>query len=416
MMSATTSRIRPLGYTAIALLALSGTACANLPLGLPIPTPGAPASSPFTNQPATAPTISSGRAGWPLLATDPNVYVDAEGYHLFYTTWFCQRERDWVYSWDPENPMTSCNIMKTITSIAYAFSSDRGLTWTFRQTPVVLPSDSGFDAGQVETATFFLRGNTAHIAYSADGSIRGRRLTGRYQIGVASLSLGRQSLRAAMMDETRRFERRATPLLPFDLRAGRFDNNVQEPSVVIGPDGIVLYYIGLGFRLPGEPTDATGQGITSVGLGRAVLDEHLNVLSRSASPVLEGVNITEVKYYDNAYQLFATTLSGGEAHRGETISHATSIDGVRWTAPRVIVSPGSTPGFNDWGVMAPTVAVDANGVVLFYTAFGTAEGPCQPLGPSGRWGLPLRNNSKCMFATTARAVSARVANRPGATK
>lgn len=410
-------RTHLLGYAAIALFGVYGTACANLPLGLPMPGPGAPSSSPFSNQPATAPTISSGRAGWPLMTTDPSVYVDAEGYHLFYTTLFCQREGTWVYSWDPANPMTSCNIMRTITSIAYAFSTDRGLTWTFRQTPVLLPSASGFDSHRIETATVFRVGNTAYLAYSADGTHNGRQLTARYQIGVASISLGQQSLRAAMLDESRPFERRETPLLPFDMRAGRFDNNVQEPSVVVGPDGIVLYYVALGIKLPGEPIGAPGQDIGSVGLGRAVLDERLNVLSRSARPVLQGVNITEVKYYDNAYQLFATTLSGGgDSHRGEAISHATSIDGVRWTAPSVILSAGSAPGFNDWGVMAPTVAVDANGVVLFYTAFGTTEGRCQPLGPNGRWGLPVLNNSRCMFATTGRAVSARVATRPGATK
>jgi len=385
-------------------------ACAPLGIG-----PRARAFSPYSfpdfgADPATRPTILSGRAGWPIMAVDPSIYVDREGYHLFYTTLFCRRDDGYVYSWDPADP-SACNITNHVVSIAYAFSADGGLTWVFRQTPIVMPGPSGFDATQIETAAAFRLGDTLYVAYSADGERDGRRLTARYQIGLARLALGGQSVRAAMIDGSRQFERRSTPLLSFDPRPGRFDNNVQEPSVVIGRDGIELYYIGIGLRLPDEPIDAAGQGIVSVGLGRAVLDEHLHVVSRSASAVLSGVNITEVRYFDNAYHLFATTLSPGESHRGEAISYATSADGLHWTTPSVILSPGSVPGFNDWGLMGPTAAVEPSRVVLFYTAFGSTPRACVLVAPDGRFGLPLADGPRCLFATIGRAVSARPSQR-----
>ena len=392
--------------TSVLFAAVWAAGCANLPIALPPRTAPPPAAVPrFELQPAIAPAISSGRAGLPIIATDPAVYFDEEGYHLFYSTFFCRRDGDHAYSFDPANP-GACDISKAFTSIAYAFSDDRGMTWRFRQTPVVLPTESGFAAYRIETASFMRRGGTAYLVFSADGTRDGRQFTARYQIGLATLSLGTRSVRANLLDESRRFQLRPTPLLPYDLRPGRFDNNVQEPSITVGPQGIELYYIGLGFKLPDQPLDAPGQTITNVGLGRAVLDDQLNVVSRSANPILGGVNITEVRYFDHSYHLFATTF-GGEAHRGEAISYATSTDGLRWSSPVVILSPGSVPGFTDWGLMAPTAAIESGQIVLFFTAFGTAGAKCQPLGPSGRFGLPVLNETNCMYPTVGRAVAPR---------
>src|SRR5206468_4331205 len=146
--------------------------------------------------------------------------------------------------------------------------------------------------------------------------------------------LGRRSVHDALMDDSTRFARRVDPLLSYDLRPGRFDNNVQEPSVVVVHDSVVLYYIGLGLQLPDQPIDAPGQGIQSVGLGRAV------------------------------------------------------------------------PGFNDWGLMAPTAAFEGSRVVLFYTAFGSTPGACAPVVSGGRFGQPVAGGSRCMFATIGRAVAA----------
>lgn len=394
--------------TAISFVLLAA-ACAPAHVLPPSPVTGGPPVQAFTLQPDSQPVISSGRAGWPILPSDPNVYVDAEGYHLFVSTYFCWRDGRYVYSWDPAHPY-DCNIEKVITAIAYAFSADSGLTWTFRQSPVILPSDSGFDANRIETSFVFRIGDVLYLAYSADGDFNGRPFKGRYQIGLARLDLGHQSVRAALMDESHRFEPRPTPWLPFDLRPGRFDNNVQEPSVAKGPDGLVLYYIGLGLRLPNEPTGAPGQHIDRVELGRAVLDDHLNVISRSNAGVFQGVNAPEVHYFDGAYHLFGTALKA-PGQGSPDIAYATSPDGVRWSTPRTILSPGGIPGFDDWGISSPTAAVGRGQVVLFFNAIGTESHACFPVPPEGRWGIPWGGNDKCAFLTVARAVAPRPLDR-----
>jgi predicted GH43/DUF377 family glycosyl hydrolase len=346
----------------------------------------------------------------PLFPLDPSIHVDDQGYHLFYTTPFCLAASGPRYSWDPANP-GACDLDNTITSIAYAFSGDRGLTWTFRVTPVILPADTGFDASKIETAFPFRRGDTLYLAYSAEGKRDGSPFTLRYQIGLARLPLGGQAVRAVLLDESRQFERRETPLLAYDPRPGRFDNNVQEPSVVLGPDGLVLYYVGLGLALPDEPVDAPGQQVTSIGLGRAELDADFNVTSRSAATLLNGANITEVRYFDGAYHLFGTTAGTGEFHRGNRIGYVTSADGVAWGAPRVILE-GSVAGFDDWGIMAPTVVVEPERLVMFYTAFGLEQRACFPVPADGRFGRPVLNGAACLYATVARAIAPRPA--PGA--
>jgi len=176
--------------------------------------------------------------------------------------------------------------------------------------------------------------------------------------------------------------------------------------VVVRPDGIFLYYVGLGLLLPEQPVEAPGQQITSVGLGRAEFDLDLNVISRSASTLLEGANITEVRYFDGAYRLFATTPSLGEFHQGDGISYSTSEDGVHWPTPTPILH-GAVAGLDDWGMMAPTVAVENDRVVLFYTAFTMERHACFPVPADGRFGHPVAGGTACVFPTVGRAVAAR---------
>jgi predicted GH43/DUF377 family glycosyl hydrolase len=385
------------------LLTLS--ACASGGVARIEPSPGLPVFPAFEREPAARPVISSGRAGLPVVAFDPGVFVDDEGYHLFYTTIFCRAKQYPSYSWDPANP-AGCDIINSFGSIAYAFSSDLGLTWQFRRTPVVFPSDSGWDAAKIETASVFRLRDTLYLTYSADGRRGGRMLTSRYQIGLAMLPLEGRSVNAAMMDDSTRFARRRDPLLPYDLRAGRFDNNVQEPSVVIRPDGMYLFYVGLGLLLPEEPVEAAGQQIRSVGLGRAVLDDQLNVISRSESAILPDANITEIQYFDGEYHLFGTTSTAGEFHKGARLNHATSPDGVHWSALEPFLD-GGVAGVDDWGMMAPTVALARDRVVLFYTAYSTDPGNCFPVPPTGRFGRPVAGGTECLFPTVGRAVAAR---------
>src|SRR6185503_3158754 len=243
-------------------------------------------------------------------------------------------------------------------------------------------SDSGFDAVKIETAFAFRMADTLYMVYCAYGNRNGKPYTARYQIGLAQLPLQGRSIRTALLDESTKFQRHsAAPLLASDESPGRWDNNVQEPSVVVRPDGIELFYLGLGLKLPDQPIGVPGQTITGIAMGRAVLDKQFQVVSRSSSPVLLGVNMPEVHYYGGAYHVFATTLAPGEVHHGGGLSYAESPDGISWTAPEEIVPPGPPGTFTDWGVMAPTAAIQGDNIVLFFTAFGTLGAACQPAGP-----------------------------------
>jgi predicted GH43/DUF377 family glycosyl hydrolase len=396
-----------------ALLAAGSFLLACAPLG---PGPGdwvddlavAPQFPAFARAPVEMPAISSGRQGLPIMVFDPGVYADDEGYHLFYSTPFCRRRDLLAYTWDPASP-ASCNIVNALGSVAYAFSPDRGLTWEFRETPVVLPSGTGFDSAKIETPHVFRVGETLYLAYSADGDRAGEKFPSRYQIGLARLELGGRSVRDVLMDPAREFERSPRPLLPADPRPGRFDNNVQEPSIVVREGRIELFFIGLGLSLPEAQMDAPAQAIQSVALGRAELDLEMNLLSRSETPIMDAVNISEVKHFEGRYHLFASSLVSGEFHHGEEITYATSADGRNWTPQQVLLSPGERPGWDNWGLMAPTLVVESDRVVLFYTAYEAVPSPCFPVPRNGRFGRPVEGDAQCLFATLGRAISSRIA-------
>jgi predicted GH43/DUF377 family glycosyl hydrolase len=386
------------------------TACAPIQsqLGAPLQDLADPPAFPlFDRHPAQTPAISSGKAGLPVMIFDPQVYADDEGYHLFYTTTFCRRPYSFAYTWDPANPYR-CNIVHTVGSIGYAFSSDRGLSWQFRETPVVMPGLSGFDAAKIETAHVFRIDDTLYLSYSADGDASGRKLASRYQIGIAKLELGKRSLREALLEGSASFERRSEPLLAYSLEEGSLHNNVQEPSIIVRDGRIELYYVGLGLKLPREAIDAPGQVITSVALGRANFDLDLVPICAPEDGLLIGANITEVKYFDGAYHLFATAFSDGEFHRGEQITYATSQDGRHWSAPQLLLSPGELPVFDNWGLMAPTVVPEDDRVILFYTAYGAEPHQCFPVPADGRFGMPVDGGTQCLSATLGRAVSKRL--------
>jgi len=148
------------------------TGCAPLarvivaPPPAPTPPSGPEGTFPHFMRLPQRPAVSTGRAGLPVIAFDPAVFVDEEGYHLFYTTIFCRGDAGYSYTWDPAD-QARCNIMNAIGSIGYAFSGDKGLTWRFRRTPVILPGSSGFDSRKIETAFVFRVRDTLYMAYSA---------------------------------------------------------------------------------------------------------------------------------------------------------------------------------------------------------------------------------------------------------
>lgn len=362
----------------------------------------------FRKDPADMPVISSGTAGWPIFPSDPAVLKDEEGYHLFFTTIFCKKSGSYYFSWDSHN-LGACDITNVIGSVGYAFSVDGGYTWEFRGSPVIVPGPEPWQSGDLETPHAAILGDTLYLFYSAMGEYSGQPFPHRYQVGAAILDLNGGTIHQTLMSEAVTFQKRPDPLLPFNVTSTAFDNNTQEPSVVIRDDKLELFYVGVGFSLPGEHADAPGQSITSVGMAKAVFDQNLNLISKSAGYLIDNANITEVKYVGGTYRVFSTTLEQGEFHQNEKINYFSSTDGSNWSESEILLYPGEGEAFDNWGIMAPTVVVEDGSIVMFYTGWSIEDHECfpEPFPPDVRFGRPSDNNTKCIYGSVGRAVSPR---------
>jgi predicted GH43/DUF377 family glycosyl hydrolase len=360
----------------------------------------------FSRDPAGAPVISSGSAGWPIFPTDPGVVADSEGYHLFYTSYFCNAGGTYYYSWDVNN-LAACNILDAVATVGYAFSSDGGLTWEFRGRPVVMPGPEAWQCGDLETPHAVIVGDTVYLFYSATGAFQGQPFSERYQIGVATLDLHGETIRRRLMTEDAEFTRRPEPLLPYNTTATAFNNNTQEPSVVVRDGRLEIFYIGVKLAEPQLPADAPGQSILGYGLAKAVFTPDLSLVENSDRYLLPGANITEVKYFDSAYYVFSTTGTNGEFHRQERIELYRSSNGVTFSSPVDVLSPQTS--FDSWGLMAPSVVVNDSSLVLFYSGWSSEDHPCfpEPLPPDTRFGRPSDNGATCIHGAIGRAVAAR---------
>jgi hypothetical protein len=360
----------------------------------------------FSRVPATEPVVSSGRANWPIFPTDPCVIMDAEGFHLFYTSYFCNAHGIYHYSWDVSN-LAACDITHSISTIGYAFSSDEGLTWQFRGRPVVMPGPEAWQSGDLETPHVVAWGDSVCLFYSATGSFEGQPFPERYQIGAAILELHGQSLRQRLLQDDAEFVRLPQPLLPYNTTTSAFNNNVQEPSVVIHNNRLELFYVGVRLSQPRLPAEAEGQAVEDIGMARAVFDHGLTLVEDASGYLLPEANITEVKYFDSAYYVFATAGGSGEFHRQERIVYYYSKDGVTFGQPVALLAPQVS--FDSWGLMAPTVVVKSDSLVMFYTGWSFASHPCfpEPLPLDVRFGRPSDNNAACIFGAIGRAVAAR---------
>ena len=360
----------------------------------------------FTRQPAGTPVVYSGTNGWPIFPTDPAVIKDGEGYHLFYTTYFCKSGGSYYYSWDSHN-LSACNITDVVATIGYAFSADKGMTWEFRGSPVVLPGPEDWQIGDLETPFAALWGDTLYLFYSASGVHSGQPFSDRFQVGAAILSLNGESIYQRLMSDAAMFQKRSEPVLPFNTTITAYDNSTQEPSAVIKDSLLELYYVGVGFSLPDQSADATGQTVTSVGMAKAVFDRNLSLISKSNGYILPNANITEVKYIGGNYYVFATSLEQGEFHENEKITYYSSTDSASWSQPEVLLTPEAGNAFDNWGIMAPTVVIEDNEVVLFYSAWKMEEHQCfpDPFPPDVRFGRPSDNDTKCIYGSFGRAVA-----------
>jgi hypothetical protein len=348
----------------------------------------------FIRVPADRPVLASGTFETPMIVMDPCVIPDPEGYHLFFSTFFCESAHGLSLYWKPELG-EQFDVMKLTTGIAYAFSADRGKSWSIRPRPLLLPDARGWDDLRVETASAVVEDDVLHLFYCADR----KPAPARYQIGEASLALKGESLRQALLVQERTPSRsRSTPVLAGITDRPSFRNNVQEPSVLYSRGRFELYFVGLQFSQPAEAVGHPGQTLRRVGLGRAILDRSLNVIEVSGKPLLDLANMIEVKRTGDDLVLFTTLPGEGEAHRGESIGYHTSRDGRHWSRARKVLS-SPTLGFDSWGCMSPTVVPEGDRWVLFYTALErTRERPQE------RWGIPLDPDG-WLFGTLGRAES-----------
>ena len=392
----------------------------------------ASAAADVTKTPADRGVVSAGGGqGAPTFVSDPGVLADNEGLHLFFSNIFCAKAGAWYFSWDPAD-VGGCNIMNATYGIGYAFSADAGVTWEYAPGPAITPGPAAWDAAAVETPFARVVNGTLHVFYSArgvgaDGKTEFR---SRYQVGVATLALGGRTLRDALLRDGEGCAKRAAPLLPHNLVApNALDNNVQEPSAVWNdePPGWEIFAIGLGLALPAAPIDGRpGQRVTGLhalrytfpggalpagvgggvgGVGSAAVPAP-TVMTTDAP-----VNIIEVrKYGAGEYHMWGTSIVGGnEYHQNESLVHATSSDGLMWTgAAATALAPdgAGSVAFDDWGIMAPTVAVlpDAsNTTVLLYSAWQLQGSPCLPVPSDGRFGEPL-SAGRCCLSNIGRAV------------
>jgi hypothetical protein len=384
----------------------------------------ASAAADVTKAPADHGVVSAGGGkGAPTFVSDPGVLADDEGLHLFFSNIFCAKAGAWYFSWDPAD-VGGCNIINASYGIGYAFSADAGITWEYAPGPTVLPGPSAWDAAAVETPFSQVVNGTLHIFYSArgvgaDGKTEFR---SRYQVGVATLALRGRTLRQALLRDGEGCSKRAAPLLPHNIvTPDALDNNVQEPSAVWNddPPGWEIFAIGLGLSRPAAPLGALGQRITGIhalrytfegvalpaGVGSGAVPAPTEMTTDAP------VNIIEVrKYGAGDYHMWGTSIvDGNEFHQNETLVHATSSDGLTWTgAAATALAPdgaGGNVAFDDWGVMAPTVAVlpATNATVLLFSAWQLQGTPCLPVPSDGRFGEPL-SAGRCCLSNIGRAV------------
>lgn len=359
----------------------------------------------FVRQPEDRPVIGSGVAGLPTIVADPNVFADEEGYHLFYSAYFCHTpEGTASFSFDPERP-EACSFRDAFGATAYAFSADRGLTWQMRVTPVVTRGAQEWNGHDLETPWVLRSDDRVYLFYSALSAH-----DFRYRLGVASLELGARSLRRALLEDGAVFESRDTPLVTADFQTSLGINSAQEPSAVLRNGIIDLFFVSLGLSRPSERFDAPDQEL-SIALRVASFDRELTPLEPPSGPLATGAtaNIPEVRLFDGRYRLFGTTTELDD-HENDTLNYAVSEDGRQFTAPSTILRRSHGDAFDNWGLMAPTIVVEDDEVVLFYTAWEQRNQRCSLTGAGGRVGMPVESRpqeARCLYATLGRAVSPR---------
>lgn len=382
----------------------------------------------FSKSPNSA-VLESGTIGNPVFIADPGVVKDKSGYHLFITNQFCDLNGngDWdegEHLFDADKTLP-CVAERGVGTTMYAFSEDQGQTWSVRPSPAIEPGPAEWDDYNVETAFPFIHNDTLYVLYSAYGHKQGTLFNTRYQIGLASLALKGRTLKQAMVDDKATLTKvngGTQPLLPGNLATSDYDNNTQEPSVVVTESGFELFCTGLRLESPSlDMAPGNGNQVTGIALLRQKFDFNWQkagdwevahdlegMAPGSQELALAPVNIGEVHFYDGKYHIFYTTLeSSADFHSGERIAYAVSGDGTGWSEMRVVLERGRNESdFDGWGIMAPTVVFEDDEIVLFYSAWGhTGQSPCVMAGPGAKWGQQVAGGSKCVHGNLGRATA-----------
>jgi hypothetical protein len=358
-----------------------------------------PAFPRFAPEPEGQSVIGAGHEKEPAIVVDPSVYADAEGYHLFFTTLFCSAGQGQAPTWRAVTENACIDLPKGTTG--YAYSSDRGMSWQLRETPVVFPRAGAWDSGDIESPFAFRWDDELVLIYAAFGQI-----VARFGMGAATLPLEARTIREALLDDGQSFVQRDEPVIPADFVQPGAVNNAQEPSIVTHEDSIDLYYVAIGLTRP-DLGFVEGQLPTGIGLRRRRFDRGFVEVPDSDEALLGGINIAEVVESAGAVQLFSTSLEDSDDHRHEKVLWRQSTDGgADWSDAVVALDFGSSP-IDDWGIMAPSVVLEDSRAVMFYTAWESSGGPCVE---SVRFGMADDAGERCLYGTVGRAEAARDTN------
>jgi hypothetical protein len=147
---------------------------------------------------------------------------------------------------------------------------------------------------------------------------------------------------------------------------------ISGPSVLAGPDRLYrLYYTGVSM------TSETGIGLlTSPDKTRWTADPR-NPVFGHGPPGAWDENVVEptVRYHAGRYWLYYSGYQGALSDTTSiAIGLATSDDGIRWQrhAGNPVLRPGALGSWNDLRVLAPDVAIDADGSFVM-AAYGQSR-------------------------------------------
>jgi hypothetical protein len=120
------------------------------------------------------------------------------------------------------------------------------------------------------------------------------------------------------------------------------------------------------------------------------------------------MNIIEVHKWSDKYYMFFTTAKNSEFFEGNEIGVSESEDGLKWEKYSMVIAPGTSGTFDDWGTMAPTAVLSTNStssnITIIFTAWELQNKKCFPVAADGRYGMPL-SKDRCALSNLGKATA-----------